>query len=200
MIKVAITGTMGSGKSFCSKQFEKLGVPVFNSDEENRRMQCTNQELKAQIVAGFGSACLVDGRLDSVVIRKLIFGDGLEQQENLKKITNISKPYVISAFQSFCESHSDALYVLAESAILFEAGLDSIFDSIIYVVADEKLRIAATLLRDGISEEEYHQRMRNQMSDEFKRSKSTYIISNDYTQAVIEQIKIIDNKIKNVRS
>jgi len=195
MIKVGITGEMGSGKSYCSKLFAELGVPVFNSDEEARKAQNTNQELKDKIIAEFGNVYLPDGRMDSVLVRKLVFGSGDEQQENLKKLTSIVIPYVISAFQSFCTSHSTAKYVLAESAILFESGFNTWFDSIIYVVADDKLRIAAAILRDGISEEEYHSRMKNQMSPVAKKMGSKYIIQNDYTSGVVEQIKALHNKL-----
>ena len=195
MIKVGITGEMASGKSYCSKIFAELGVPVFNSDEEARRIQNTNQELKDKVIAEFGNVYLPDGRMDSVAVRKLVFGLGEEEQERLKKLTNIVIPYVISAFQSFCESHSTAKYVLAESAILFESGFNTWFDSIIYVVADDKLRIAAAILRDGISEEEYHSRMKNQMSPVAKKMGSKYIIQNDYTSGVVEQIKALHNKL-----
>lgn len=195
MIKVGITGPMGSGKSYCSELFAKLGVPVFNSDKETKRIQNTNQNLKNELIGMFGDIYLPDGTMNSVLVRKLVFGDTDEQRNNLQIITKMVSPYVGVAFDDFCNLNSKSPYILAESAILFETGFNKRFDSVIYVESDNVSMLQAAIKRDGITEDEYKQRMRNQIPADIKKLGSKYIIQNDYTSNIVNQIEMLHLKI-----
>ncbi len=195
MIKVGITGPMGSGKSYCSELFAKLGVPVFNSDKETKRIQNTNQNLKNELISMFGDIYLPDGTMNSILVRKLVFGDTDEQRNNLKVITKMVSPYVGDAFDDFCNLNSNSPYILAESAILFETGFNKRFDSVIYVESDNDSMLQAAIKRDGITEDEYKQRMRNQIPADIKKLGSKYIIQNDYTSDIVNQVQMLHLKI-----
>ena len=143
----------------------------------------------------FGDIYLPDGTLNSMVVRKLVFGDTDEQSNNLQLITKIVSPYVVSAFDGFCYLNNKSPYILAESAILFETGFNKRFDIIIYVESDSDNMLQAAIKRDGITEDEYKQRMRNQIPADIKKLGSKYIIQNDYTSNIVNQIEMLHLKI-----
>ncbi len=194
MIKVAITGEMGAGKSFCSSMFASYDVPFFNFDKAVKDLQNTNKKLQAEIIQEFGDVYL-DGKLNIPVVREIVFSDNEESRENLKKLTKICSTYAQLAFEDFCFENSDRPYILAESAILFETGLNRSFDKIIYVTADADLRLKRAIERDGITESEYKQRMKNQMDSEMKKRGSHFIITNDYTDNLSHQVESLHKRI-----
>lgn len=191
MVKVGITGEMGSGKSYCSKLFEELGIPVFYSDDVAREVINTNSELKEKIINEFGNVYDDKGRMIPHLIRSIVFVEGSE--DKLVKLNELAHPYVFKEYQKFCEDNIDAKFTLVESAILYESGLNHLLDKIIYVNTDEKLRIERTFKRSGFSEEEYHQRMKNQIKG--KENLADFIISNNTGDNVNEQVKQICNLI-----
>jgi dephospho-CoA kinase len=194
MMKVAITGEMGAGKSFCAELFAKLGVPVFNFDKAVKEQQNINKKLRAEIIEAFGNV-YIDDRLNIPVVRKLVFEDSDESRSNLKRLTKICSPYAQNAFDEFSEQNSKHPYTLAESAILFESGLNRSFDRIIYVTADAELRLKKAIERDGITEFEYKQRMKDQMDSEMKKKGSQFIITNDYTDNLLTQVESLHKRL-----
>ncbi len=194
MIKVGITGEMGSGKSFCAELFVSLGVPIFNSDKIIKNLQNSNENLRLDIINAFGNI-YVNNKLDVLLTRKLVFSDSDESRSNLKRLTEICSPYVQSSFMEFCESHSDCQYVIGESAILFETGFNRFFDKIIYVTANYELRLKRAIERDGISEYEYKQRMKDQMHPDLKKKGSHFIVDNDYTNSLIPKIESLHKRL-----
>ena len=199
MIKVAITGQMGSGKTFISNTFKSLGVPLYLSDLEVKRLQNENVDLKKEIKELLGNVYLESGEMDRKKVRELT----LLNNYLLKELTDIVMPYALKDFEKFCETHKDSKIILAESAILFETGFDKKFDKIIYVSSDKEKRKEMAIKRDGISEEEYDMRMSGQIDDGLKITKSDYIIENDFTDNVVK--KVIDlfkrlNEINNEKN
>lgn len=191
MIKVGLTGQMGSGKSYCARLFERLGVPVFYTDDVAREVINTNKELKNKIVSEFGEVYDSDGKMIPSKIRNIVFTDDVR----LLKLNELSHPYVFKEFEKFCDRHNDKQYILAESAILFETKLRDHVDEVIYVNADEKLRIKRTFERSGFSEIEYRQRMKNQLSSDYKISMSDFVITNNDDDDVKKQVEEINNKL-----
>jgi len=122
MIKIGITGEMGSGKSFCSKIFEQIGVPVFYSDDVARTIINTNSELKEEIKKEFGQVYDNNGIMIPSLIRSIVFVKGSE--EKLKRLNELVHPYVFNEYDNFCELNKDKKYTLIESAILYESKLD----------------------------------------------------------------------------
>jgi dephospho-CoA kinase len=176
MIKCGITGLMGSGKSYISSLFAERGVPVYNSDERARWVNNNVSELKSEIVSEFGDVYDSFGNLDRFKIRKIVFVSGGE--EKLRRLNEICHPYVLRDFDRFCENNRKSKFVIAESAILFESGMDRRMDRIIFVDAPYSVRVSRAFVRDGIRPEEYDFRMRMQIDEQYKKSVSDFILFN----------------------
>ena len=176
MVKVGITGLMGSGKSFISSLFEELGVPLYNSDERARWVNNNNLLLKKELIDEFGNDIYSNGELDRSKIRQLVFTDGGEAR--LKKLNQIVHPYIFQDFNDFCLQHSNEPMILAESAILFESKMNTYLDKIIFVNVPYDIRLERTIKRDGITKEEYDNRMKSQISLEDKIKLSDLIFDN----------------------
>jgi len=174
MIKVAITGGIGVGKTTVSNLFKTLGVPIFNSDASARdaeRFASIQSEFKRIL----GDDIFVDGKLDRVRMREIIFND----VDKLKQINDVVIPFVKDDFAEFCDVNSEQPYIILESAILFETGSSKKFDYIITVTADEDKKIERTIERDGISKDIVLAKMNNQYSDEYKLHRSNFDIKNN---------------------
>jgi dephospho-CoA kinase len=176
MIKCGITGLLGSGKSYISSLFAERGVPVYNSDERARWVNNNVSELKSEIVSEFGDVYDSFGNLDRFKIRKIVFVSGGE--EKLRRLNEICHPYVLRDFDRFCENNQKSKFVIAESAILFESGMDRRMDRIIFVDAPYSVRVSRAFVRDGIRPEEYDVRMRTQIDEQYKKSVSDFILFN----------------------
>jgi dephospho-CoA kinase len=191
MIKIGITGEMGSGKSYCSKIFEQLGVPVFYSDDVSKVIVNTNQNLKKEISKEFGNIYNEDGLIIPKLLRDIVFIPGGEPK--LRRLNEIIHPYVFTEFELFCSENSKSKYILAESALIYESNMRSFVDKVIYVSVDLDLRIKRTIKRSGYTEEEYKQRMKSQINPETKKKLSDFIIYNNDGDNLNEQILNIHN-------
>lgn len=193
MRKIGITGQMGSGKSFVTREIEKLGVPVFIMDIEARKIQGTNQELIQKLQERFPE-CYKDGVLDRIKTREVLFAD--ESRTNLMDMDFIIRPYLIDELNKFYENNKQSDYVLVESALIFEHGVEDLFDEIVLVNADPVMRKRRAIERDGITEVDYDQSMKDQIPDEIKNSKSSYILDNDFSDNIQEKIHSLHQFLK----
>ena len=184
MKRIGLTGGIGSGKSFIAEMFRQLGVPVFNSDDEARRIQETDADVLAAIRNAFGDVFQPDGRLDRKKLASIVFSD----REKLLQLNAIVHPAVGSAFEKFCAQHSSAAYVIKEAAIIFETGIDEQLDGTILVTAPEKVRVQRVMERDNIPAQDVHARMQRQWSDEEKMRRADWLISNDGVKALLPQV------------
>jgi dephospho-CoA kinase len=191
MIKIGITGEMGSGKTYCSRIFGQLGIPIFYSDDISKKIVNTNQELKKEICIEFGNIYDEDGIVIPKLLRDIVFVPGGEVK--LKKLNEIIHPYVFNEFELFCYENSRHKYILAESALIYESNMRSFVDKVIYVCVDEQTRIKRTFERSGYTEQEYKQRMKTQINPETKKKLSDFIIYNNEGDNLNEQILNIHN-------
>lgn len=191
MVKLGITGEMGSGKSYCAKQFEQLGVPVFYTDDSAKRIVNSNLKLKKEITEEFGNVYDEDGMIISSILRSIVFVESGE--DKLKRLNEICHPYVFQDFIDFCQKNKDHKYIIAESAILYESGMDKALDDIIYVFAKEDLRIKRTFERSGFSESDYKSRMKSQIPSVDKMKLADYIIFNNEGDDVKKQVEEVNN-------
>ncbi len=189
MIKLGLTGPMGSGKTYCSKLFEKLGVPIFNSDDVAKKIINTNLQLRSEIIKEFGNVYDDDGMMIPGLIRSIVFTDGGEERLNI--LTKLTGVHVMNEYENFCELHKDKKYTIAESAILYECGMNKHVDKVIYVCVDEETRIERTFKRSGFSREEYHNRMKNQILPQIKIKMCDFIIDNNDGVKVEKRVKEI---------
>jgi dephospho-CoA kinase len=182
MIKVAITGGIGVGKTTVSNMFKTLGVPIFNSDSSARdaeRFAGIQSEFKRIL----GDDIFINGKLDRPRMRNIIFND----KEKLKEINSVVIPYVTEDFEEFCNTNKDQPYIILESAILFETGSNKRFDYIITVTADEETKINRAIERDNVSKEVVMDKINNQYSDEYKLHHSNFEIKNNGEYIVLEE-------------
>jgi dephospho-CoA kinase len=186
MMKVlGLTGGIGSGKSTIAKIFRTLGVPVYNSDDRGREMYF-EAEVRNKVEALLGKKAYRGEReLDREFVRSKIFSD----ESMLAKINGIIHPAVKKDFELFKKRHKKAPYVVKETALLFEAGIDKSVDKILLVVTDPALRMARLKKRDAhLSEAEIDAVIAKQWADKDKSKKADWVIENNEEKLVIPQI------------
>jgi dephospho-CoA kinase len=192
MIKVGITGGIGSGKSTVCKVFRVLGIPVFEADSIAKQLMNTDPSLREKLINLFGSPVY---QQDQTIDRKYLAGIVFNNPSLLAQLNEIVHPAVRMAFDQWCRAQ-ETPYVLHEAAILFESGFYKMMDKTIAVVTDEKERIDRVVKRDRISVELVMQRMKNQWNDEARIKLADFIIGNNDQELIIPQIVEIDKKIR----
>lgn len=192
MLKIGITGNIGSGKTTVSQLFEILGIPVFYSDTEAKKVMVTDVQLINAIKKHFGEeAYFPDGSLNRKLIASMVFNNDAE----LQKLNSLVHPAVFRAFDQWVSQYPDAPYVLKEAAVLFESGSYKDCDYTIIVTAPMDMRIARVMKRDGITEAEAQSREAKQMPQEQKQQLASYIIANGNTKLVIPQVLAIHQEL-----
>ena len=187
MKKVAITGNIGSGKSWVCELFKQhLGIPVYNSDNAAKRMYFL-PEVRQQLMRRFGDGFyLSDNELNRKYIADLVFHDETAQRD----LEGILYPAVFVDFKQWSEKQ-DAPYVLFESALVFEKRLEKRFDAIVMVTASEATRLRRAMERDHCDEATVRARMAKQWPEEGKRLLADYVIwheNDDEDEALLKQI------------
>ena len=189
-----MTGGIGSGKSYVAKKFMEKGIPVYFADKEAKRLMIQDRSLKSEIKELLGSDSYHrNGRLNRAVVSNKIFSD----KKLLKAINSLVHPAVKRDFTKWAEMQKSQ-YVLEESAIIFENGLDKYFDATILVTADKPLRVKRVMKRDNVTEEQVFARMNQQLPDEKKQPLATFAIKNNESDALDKQIKAIHKEILNL--
>ena len=190
MKKVAITGNIGSGKSWvCTLFKQRLGIPVYNSDDAAKRMYFL-PEVRVRLVQRFGKEIyLSETELDRKRIADLIFHDETAQRD----LEGILYPALFVDFDQWTAKQA-APYVLFESALVFEKRLEKQFDAIIMVSASETTHLRRAMLRDHCDEATVRARMAKQWPEEGKRLLADFVIwheEDDEDEALMEQIIVI---------
>jgi dephospho-CoA kinase len=190
MLKVGITGGIGSGKSTVCAFFEVLGIPVFYADEAARTMMDSDAHLRAGIADLFGPGIYVSGRLDRTALSQAVFGF----PERLAALNALVHPATIAAAERWMQAQRSP-YVIKEAAIFFESGSNVGMDIMIGVRAPRELRMQRAMNR-GLSREDVSARMSRQMDEEEKMRRCDYVIANDDVQAVIPQVLHLDDLLR----
>ena len=177
MLRVGITGDMGAGKTWISKLFEALGVEVFNCDRESKWLILNNPALIEGIKKEFGNHIYDVTANVFKELGKIIFVEG--DKTKLNRLMEIVAPHLTRTLGYFYDRNKDKGFCLVESAVLFEYGMEEDLDRIIYVSASYSVRLARTMKRDGITEQQYKTRMEGQMNRMDKIAQSRFLIVND---------------------
>ncbi|WP_373518908.1 dephospho-CoA kinase [Pricia sp.] len=171
---VGLTGGIGSGKTTVAKMFAELGVPVYNSDDQAKKLMETSKAVKKALKKLLGEAAYSGERLNKTFISEQVFTD----KSLLGKLNSIVHPAVRTHFSAWSKLQKTA-YVIQEAAIIFEVGSQDFYDKIILVTAPENLRIERIMDRDPQSSPTtIKARMQNQWEDARKIDASDYIIEN----------------------
>lgn len=192
MITIGITGGIGSGKSLISKILLSLNYPVFNSDDAAKSILVSNPDVVRQLKSEFGEKVYAqDGELNRKFLANIIFSNAAARE----KINAIVHPKVRESFEKFCQQNGHSNLVFNEAAILFETGSYKNFDFNILISAPKKMRIERVMKRDSVDQETVESRMSAQWADEKKMELADFVIVNDESQSVIQQLEVILNSI-----
>lgn len=193
MIKLGITGGIGSGKSTVCKVFRALGVPVFEADVEAKKLMNENEQVKQQLMKRYGGNLYVSSGLNRGLLAEIIFNNKSE----IEFVNSIVHPSVQNKFNTWY-AQQNSPYVIEEAAILFESGGYVKMDATILVTAPIDERIQRVMQRDNTTREQVMNRINNQWSDEKKIKLATYVINNSDEQLIIpELIKIHQEMLNN---
>jgi dephospho-CoA kinase len=192
MLKVAITGGIGSGKSLVCQVFKTLGIPIFDADAVSNHLVEHDATLKTAITELFGKEAYKNNIYNRKYIASIVFS----QAEMLQALNALIHPKAIEAAKQWFEKQQSP-YAIKEAAILFESNSEKDIDIIIGVTAPEQIRIERVMQRTGYSKEEVIKRMQQQMPDEEKMAKCNYVIQNNDTDAILPQILQIHQQLIN---
>lgn len=190
MIKVGLTGGIGSGKSTVAKMFINLGVPVYFADDNAKRLMASSKVIKSKLIKEFGKETFVNGVLNKPYLANIIFNN----KEKLQTINAIVHPSVGNSFKRWAGKQTSS-YVIQENAILFENNKQDNFDITITVTAPKEIKINRVVKRDGVTKQQVLERMNNQLPDLEKIKQSDFVIENLQLQDTKAQVKAIHQKI-----
>lgn len=190
MYKVGITGGIGSGKSSVCKMLASRGVPIYDSDSRAKQLMTTDEELMGHIAQCFGADVYADGVLNRKVLAARVFSD----KEALAELNSMVHPAVMRDFERWAEEQQTT-YVVMESAIIFEAGLDDRLDAVVAVMAPRSLRLERAMQRDKASREQIEERMRVQLSDDELARRAKYAIVNISLDELDEEVEQLHRRL-----
>lgn len=191
MMRVGVTGGIGSGKSTVCRLFAARGVAVYDSDREAKRLMRDDATLRARIVARFGEAAYRGGELDRAYLAGQVFGHA----EALSDLNGLVHPAVLADFDAWAR-RQDGDYVILESAILFESGFERHVDRTVAVLAPQALRIERTCRRDGTTADAVRRRMEAQLDDDALCARADYTIVNILESELAPAVEELDRRFR----
>ena len=184
-MKIAITGGIGSGKSYVCRMLEKQGIRIYDCDEAAKRLMRTSEQLKRQLTELVGPEVYADGRLVKLVMTRFL----LASEANQKAVNAIVHPAVAEDFRQ-------SGYDWMECAILFESGFDRLVDRVVCVTAPTEVRVQRIMERDGITRSQAEEWLTKQLPQEEVSRRSDFVIVNDGVRDVSEQIEKFFQQLK----
>lgn len=190
MIRLGITGGIGSGKSTVTNIIKLLDIPVYIADIESKKLTESSPIIRQKLIKAFGSNLYNGNQLDKQLLASYIFND----KHKLAIANSIIHPEVDKHFCEWLEKNQHYDIVALEAAILYESGMERLTDKIMVVYTPLEDRIQRTMLRDNTTRERVLERINSQLSDDEKLKRADYVVYNDETKSLIQQsLKIIEN-------
>ena len=183
MKKLGLTGGIGAGKTYVSKVFQQMGIPVFNADVEAKNCMAEDKGLMQNVKNSFGENIYDNGVLQKAELAKIVFNNS----ERLAELNALVHPVVKQRFEDWCTEQTAEL-VIKEAAILFESDAHLGLDAIICVSATEKVRIERVQKRDGSLVTDIKSRIDKQMPQSKKEELADFVIVNDGKQLLLPQL------------
>ena len=184
MLRIGITGGIGSGKSVVCRIFQTVGIPVYFADERAKTIVDHDLRVIEEVQKIFGSNIYGESGLDREKMARIVFTD----KEYLKQLNEIIHPAVGRDFGAWCEAHSMHPYVIKEAAILFESGAYREMDEVITIAAPKERRIPRVMKRDNVTSEQVQTRMNNQYDEARRQELADHVLFNDGTNMIIPQV------------
>ncbi|HEY4150376.1 MAG TPA: dephospho-CoA kinase [Chitinophagaceae bacterium] len=195
MLRIGLTGGIGSGKSTVAHVFEVLGIPVYYADEAARRLMNEDASLKEQILRNFGPSAYKDGVLNRVYLAAQVFND----KEKLDRLNAIVHPATIADGEQWMLRQTTP-YALKEAALIFESGAQRQLDYVIGVHAPAPLRMLRAMKRDHSSKEKVESIISRQLDESIKMKLCDFVITNDEQQPIIPQVMELHEKLRAMSS
>ena len=189
MLRIGLTGGIGSGKSTVARIFSVLGIPVYDSDTASKRLMAEDEMLKDKIIQSFGIESYTNGRLNRKYLSEQVFSD--PKKTNL--LNSIVHPATIKDAEEWMKKQNSP-YLIKEAALIFESGSNRFLDKVIGVSSPLSLRMERTIKRSNITDEQVKARINLQMDEEEKMALCDYIIVNDEQQMLIPQVLLLHEK------
>lgn len=190
MLKIGLTGGIGSGKSTVARLFEIHGIPVYYADTAAKEIMNTDEALKEQIIHHFGSDTYTNNCLNRKYLADMVFKD----KDKLALLNSLVHPATIRNALNWVKQQTTP-YTVKEAALIFESGSQSDLDYVIGVYAPKALRIHRTMQRDNIDREEVMKRMKNQIEEEIKMRLCDFVVYNDEQQLLIPQVNKLHERL-----
>jgi len=190
MLRIGLTGGIGSGKSTVAQLFEMLGIPVYYADTEAKRLMNEDAELRKKMAELFGENAYPDGQLNRHYISSVVFNDPAK----LGKLNSLVHPLIKKEAETWMRKQITP-YAIHEAALIFEAGVNERLDYVIGVSAPEELRVQRTMERDRIKKEDVIKRMQKQLNEDEKIKRCDFIIYNDEEHLLIPQVNSLHEQL-----
>ena len=190
VLRVGLTGGIGSGKSTVAQIFEVLGIPVYYADIEAKKLMNENAELKSAIIKNFGKEAYSNEALNRKHISSIVFADPVK----LELLNSIVHPATKGDGENWMNKQATP-YAIHEAALIFEANVADRLDYVIGVSSPQELRIKRAMERDTVTREEILKRMTKQLDEEIKMSKCDFVVVNDEQQLLIPQVLEIHQEL-----
>jgi dephospho-CoA kinase len=191
LLRIGLTGGIGSGKTTVAKLFEIVGIPVYYADLETRRLMNSNTAIREAIIQQFGRQAYKEGNLDRKYLASIVFSD----PEKLEKLNAITHPVTIQHADSWMKEQVTP-YIIKEAALLFESGAAVHLDKIIGVYAPQHIRIQRVVQRDQVTVDDVMKRITHQIDEEMKMKLCDYVITNNEQEMIIPQVLALDQQFR----
>ena len=192
MLKVGVTGGIGSGKSTVSRFFSALGVPVYDSDQRAKFLMEHDDSIKSKIKIEFGENAYHKNNLNRSYLAEIVF----KNESKLNKLNAIVHPVVKTDFINWLSQNSNAKFIIKEAAIMIESGAYKDLDKLIVVNASRNQKIKWIKQRDHLSLVDIENRIQNQLPDEIRNQYADFIIENNSGKMELkQQVLSIYNKL-----
>lgn len=189
MLRIGITGGIGSGKSTVAGIFGVLGIPVYSSDDASKRLMVEDENLKKNIITSFGESSYSNGILN----RKYLASQVFNNPRKMALLNALVHPATLNDAAKWMEKQKSA-YVIKEAALIFESGSDKNLDYVIGVQSPKELRIKRVMKRNNVTRGEVEARMKLQLDEDEKMNRCDFIIANDEQQLLIPQVISLHEK------
>ena len=193
MIKLGVTGGIGSGKSVVCEVLRLHDIPVYDADLEAKNLNDTSPVIREKLIEAFGAELYKNDKLDRKKLAQLIFND----EKNLRQVNSIIHPELAKHFEKWTDERIEHPIAAIDAAVLFEAGFQQFVDKTITVFSPVETRIERVVKRDNLTREHILSRINSQMSDEEKIKLSDFVIINDNKHSILEQVSTILKTISN---
>ena len=189
MLRIGITGGIGSGKSTVAGIFSVLGIPVYSSDDASKRLMAEDEDLKKNIIKCFGEESYINGILNRKYLAAQVFNDS----KKIVLLNSFVHPATINDARRWMEKQNTS-YIIKEAALIFESGSDEFLDYVIGVKSPVDLRIERAMKRDNVTRGQVEARMKLQMDEDEKMKRCDFIIVNDEQQMLIPQVLLLHER------